>query len=182
LINDILDLSRLDAGQATLHEEALDLAKLLDDAMRMGQPQGGKASLKIIKTFAKNLPPVIVDERRIKQVVINIVSNAVKFTPAGGTVTVTAHAGADGIVMFIRDTGSGMAKQDIPRALERFGQVDSTLARKYEGAGLGLPLAKQLVELHGGTLTLESAVNVGTTVTVTLPASRAVTDKATQAA
>jgi signal transduction histidine kinase len=169
LINDILDLSRLDAGQGSLHEEALDLGKLLEDAMRMVEPQAAKASLKLSKAFARDLPRVCVDERRIKQVVINIVSNSVKFTPAGGTVSVTADASPAGIAICIRDTGIGMAKADIPRAFERFGQVDSTLARKYEGAGLGLPLARELVELHGGTLALESAPGLGTAVTITLP-------------
>jgi signal transduction histidine kinase len=177
LINDILDLSRLDAGQGSLHEEAVDFAKLLDDAMRMVEPQAAKASLKLVKTF-RDLPRIFVDERRIKQVVINIVSNAVKFTPVGGTVSVVAGAGAEGIAICVRDTGIGMAKEDIPQALERFGQVDSTLARKYEGAGLGLPLARELAELHGGSLTLESTPGVGTTVTVTLPASRVVAESA----
>jgi len=174
LINDILDLSRLDAGQGSLHEEALDLGKLLDDAVRMVEPQAAKASLNLTKAFARDLPRVFVDERRIKQVVINIVSNAVKFTPAGGTVSVTADASPAGIAICIRDTGIGMAQADVPRAFERFGQVDSTLARKYEGAGLGLPLARELIELHGGSLMLESAPGFGTTVTITLPARRVV--------
>jgi signal transduction histidine kinase len=176
LINDILDLSRLDAGQMTLHEEAVDLAKLLDDAMRMIESQAGKARLNLRKEYT-GLPRVLVDERRIKQVIINIVGNAVKFTPANGTVSVSAGVGADGIVIAVRDTGIGIAKKDLARTLERFRQVDSTIARKHEGAGLGLPLAKDLIELHGGSLTLDSTLNEGTTVSILLPADRIIGER-----
>jgi signal transduction histidine kinase len=120
------------------------------------------------------LPTMRADPRRLKQALINLLGNAVKFTPAKGTITVSARETGEGVAIAVTDTGIGIAQEDIPRALERFGQVDSRLSRKYEGVGLGLPLAKQFVELHGGTLTLESTLNIGTTMTITLPASRVV--------
>jgi signal transduction histidine kinase len=107
-------------------------------------------------------------------VLINLLSNAIKFTPAQGKVRITARLLNGEVRVVIADTGIGIAEEDIPRALERFGQVDAKLSRKYEGAGLGLPLAKQIVELHGGRLELASAVNVGTSVTLVFPATRIV--------
>jgi len=175
LINDLLDLSRVDAGQLELQEEVIDPQRLLDDALRMVEQQAGKARIQLKKEYADALPRILIDERRIKQVVINIVGNAVKFTPPNGTITVVATVDGTGFKIIIRDTGIGIAKKDIPRALERFRQVDSAIARKHAGAGLGLPVAKELVELHGGFLRLESTLQVGTTVTVHLPLSRLVT-------
>ena len=182
LINDLLDLSRVDAGELELREEIVDPERLLDDALRMVEPQAGKARVQIRKEYADNLPRMLVDERRIKQVIINIVGNAVKFTPVNGTITVSASANGNGLLVVVRDTGIGIAKKDIPRALERFHQVDSAVARKHEGAGLGLPVAKELVELHGGYLRLESTVQVGTTVTISLPAHRVVLPQASKSA
>ncbi len=113
----------------------------------------------------------------MRQVLLNLLSNAVKFTPPGGTVSIFSVIRNGGLDITVDDTGIGMKNKDIPRALERFGQIDSTLARKYEGAGLGLPLAKHLVELHGGALKIESTVGAGTTVTVTLPTERVCLDR-----
>ncbi len=124
--------------------------------------------------IADGLPALKADKRRIKQVLVNLLSNAVKFTPSGGRVNISAQLTGAGLALAVIDSGIGIAPQDIPKALEVFGQVDSSLARKYEGTGLGLPLSKQLMELHGGSLSLESQVNVGTTVTVTLPQERLV--------
>ena len=120
--------------------------------------------------IAPGLPGVHADERRIRQVLLNLLSNAVKFTPQHGTVRLSVTRCEAGVAIAVADTGIGIAPRDIPVALDRFGQIDSRLSRKYEGTGLGLPLSKRLVELHGGTLTIESAVGVGTTVTVILPA------------
>ena len=174
LINDILDLSRIDAGEGALVEEQCDLSELIDQSRRMVAPQAESGGVVLDIAVADDLPPVRVDPRRLKQALINLLGNSVKFTPAGGKISVRVSAQDGGIAIAVADTGIGIAAVDIPRALERFGQVDATLARKYEGAGLGLPLAKQLMEMHGGRLSLESTVNVGTTVTVTLPASRMV--------
>jgi signal transduction histidine kinase len=116
---------------------------------------------------------LVADERKLKQILVNLMSNAVKFTEADGTVTLKAWCRPEsGFVFQVIDTGIGMAPEDIPKALSQFGQIDSDLNRKYEGTGLGLPLAKSLIELHGGYLDLQSAVGKGTTVTVRFPASR----------
>jgi signal transduction histidine kinase len=120
------------------------------------------------------LPLVRADRRRIRQILLNLMSNATKFTHPGGSVHVSARLTSEGMTISVADTGIGIAKEDIPKALERFGQVDSRLARKYQGTGLGLPLAKQLTELHGGRFDLKSAEGVGTTVTFTLPPERVV--------
>jgi len=116
---------------------------------------------------------VTADKRRIKQIVINLVSNALKFTPAGGTVDIAAGLTQAGdLAIAVADSGIGIAPEDLPRVMERFGQVDSPMQRKHEGTGLGLPLSRQLAQLHGGDLVLESAVEQGTTVTLTLPRAR----------
>lgn len=174
LINDVLDLTRLDAGQAELREEAFDLGELVSECLRMVLNQAEKGGTVISADLADDLPALKADRRRIKQVLVNLLSNAVKFTPSGGWVKVCAQVTGAGLVLSVADSGIGIAPEDIPKALEVFGQVDSSLARKYEGTGLGLPLSKQLMELHGGSLSLESQVNVGTTVTVIVPRERLV--------
>ena len=110
----------------------------------------------IEQEIAHDLPILRADERRMRQILLNLLSNAVKFTPRGGTVRLIAFVDEREFVVQVADTGIGMAKEDIPRALERFGQLDSDLNRKYEGTGLGLPLTKKLAELHGGRLEIES--------------------------
>ena len=174
LINDVLDLTRLDAGQAELREEVFGLPELIGESLRMIQSQAQKADIALTTGIADGLPALKADKRRVKQVLVNLLSNAVKFTPTGGQVRISAQLSEMGLTLAVADNGIGIADEDIPKALEVFGQVDSSLARKYEGTGLGLPLSKQLMELHGGTLSLESRVNVGTIVSVTLPRERLV--------
>jgi two-component system cell cycle sensor histidine kinase PleC len=119
------------------------------------------------------------DERKFKQVLLNLLSNAIKFTPAGGSVTVRAWCRSDdGYVIQVADTGIGIAPMDIPKVLTAFGQVDGALSRKFEGTGLGLPLSKSYVEMHGGSFDLQSSVGAGTTVTLRFPAGRIVTEGA----
>lgn len=113
------------------------------------------------------------DERRLRQILLNLLSNSIKFTPNGGVVTICIRS-TPSFIIEVRDTGIGIAPADMARALERFGQVDSRLSRKYEGTGLGLPLAKHLMELHGGSLTLQSQPGVGTTVILAFPISRTI--------
>lgn len=182
LINDVLDLTRLDAGQASLEASPSDLPALIKESLRMVGPQARSAKVALKADLPSLLPALSCDQRRIRQVLLNLLSNAVKFTPEGGCVSVSAALRDDGIAVMVSDNGIGIAQTDIPRAFERFGQVDSTLARKYEGAGLGLPLAKELVELHGGTLTLESKPGEGTKVTVSLPRARLLSEQAVAAA
>ena len=172
LINEILDLSKLEAGHFELHEENVDIAAVIGTSKRLIEAQAEKAKVRLTEAIEDDLPLVRADERRMRQILINILSNAVKFTPEGGLVRVQSAVTDAGLVISVSDTGIGMSPEEIPKALEPFGQIDSTISRKYEGTGLGLPLAKHLVELHGGKLTVESALNVGTTVTIVLPAER----------
>jgi signal transduction histidine kinase len=172
LINDILDIARFDVGHGELKEELLDTAVEIADTMRMMRPQAEKAGVALLVDMAPELPHLRADRRRFRQILLNLLSNALKFTNLGGTVTVRVYRQAEGLVMQVNDTGIGIAPQDFSKALEPFGQVDSSLARKYEGTGLGLPLTRQMVELHGGTLALDSVLGQGTCVTVNLPAWR----------
>ncbi|HVU19413.1 MAG TPA: MHYT domain-containing protein [Rhizomicrobium sp.] len=172
LISDILDISRLEAGKAELHEEAVDVATLVKDCLRMVEHQAAKGGLALSDDVPPGAPRVLADERRMKQVLINLLSNAVKFTQPGGTVHVRVRSTLEGMFISVEDSGIGIAPEDIARAFERFSQIDSTVARYQQGAGLGLPLSRQLMELHGGTLMLQSVVSVGTIATAKLPASR----------
>lgn len=172
LINEILDLSKLEAGHFELHEEDVDIAAVIRTSKRLVEAQAEKSKVRMYDSIEDGLPLIRADDRRMRQILINILSNAVKFTPEGGLVRVESSVKPTGLVISVSDTGIGMAPQEIPKALEPFGQIDSTISRKYEGTGLGLPLAKHLVELHGGTLTVESELNFGTTVTILLPPER----------
>ena len=174
LINDVLDLSKLEAGQMELREEDVDLANVISLSMRFVESQAKKSSINLAQVIDERARYIRGDERRLRQAVVNLLANAVKFTPSGGSVRVVCAYTDTGVLVVVSDTGVGMSRADIPKAMEPFGQVDSRLSRKYEGTGLGLPLAKDLVELHGGTLTVESEVNIGTTVTIALPATRIV--------
>jgi signal transduction histidine kinase len=175
LINDILDLSKLEAGKLELHEAEVALAdtvaqccKLVGDSAREGQ-------VRLIQEIGKGLPSLRADERALKQVLLNLFSNAIKFTPKGGVVTVRAHVQPDGgLGIEVSDTGIGIKVEDVKVALSPFGQIDSKLARQHKGTGLGLPICKSLVELHGGTFALESAPGKGTTVIVTFPTERVI--------
>ncbi|HZS83651.1 MAG TPA: MHYT domain-containing protein [Stellaceae bacterium] len=177
LINDVLDFSKVDAGCLDLQEEEVDVRDVVDAALRMIQGQASAAGIRLASQIASDLPRLRADLRRVRQILLNLLSNAVKFTPDGGEVSVSAFRTAQGVAIAVADTGIGIAAEDIPRALERFGQIENTLSRKYEGTGLGLPLSKRLIELHGGTLKLESEVGVGTTITVSFPAERLVADR-----
>jgi signal transduction histidine kinase len=174
LINNILDISRSDAGLGELKEEVFDLGVKIGDIIGMMRKQAVAGNISLTADLAPDLPRLNGDRRRIRQMLLNLLSNALKFTLPGGAVTVRAFCTADGLVICVTDTGIGIAPDDFSKALEPFGQVDSRLARKYEGTGLGLPLTRQMAELHGGSLTLDSTPGDGTTVTVTLPVWRLV--------
>ncbi len=177
LINDILDFSKLDAGALELDEQTIHLTAIVRESNKMLATQASEAQVSMHEDLDPNLPGLLADPRRVRQIVLNLLANAVKFTPAEGEVRVSTYRTEAGIALAVSDTGIGIAATDIPKALERFGQVDNRLARKYEGTGLGLPLSKRLAELHGGTLELESEVGQGATVTVTFPTYRLVGEK-----
>jgi len=178
LINDMLDMAKLEAGRVELHDEQIDLTSVIQDCIRLIVPQAEHLAVRLSASFDGNLPEIRADDRRIRQILLNLLSNAVKFTPPSGHIQVSGSSVSDGLSIAIRDDGIGMAPEDIPRALEAFGQIDSRLSRRHEGAGLGLPLAKHLAELHGGSLSIESKVGLGTTVTLHLPAERVIAQSA----
>ncbi len=173
VINDILDLAKIEFGKATLYEETFPLDDLVQGCLRLIQDRAVQNGLELTYD-APRIPPILrADERKLKQILINLLSNAVKFTPAGGRIWVTVEEETDGgLALTVADNGIGIAPEDIERALAPFSQVDSSLARKYDGTGLGLPLSKALAELHGGSLQLASQLGSGTRVTVRLPAER----------
>ncbi len=179
LINDVLDLAKLEAGQVELQEDDLDLVELIGTSMHFVEPLARKTNIRLSHVIDEKGRFIRADDRRLRQAVINLLSNAVKFTPGGGNVRVVCARIDAGVSIVVSDTGVGMAPMEIPKAMEPFGQINSKVSRKYEGTGLGLPLAKDLIELHGGTLTVESQVNVGTTVTIVLPESRIIPPPAT---
>ncbi len=175
LINDILDAAKIEAGEMSLTEETVDSHDLVESVRRLIAPRAERAKLRLEVRVADDVPALRVDKTKLKQILINLLSNAVKFTPEGGRVSLDAELADNGEFLFrVGDNGIGIAPDDIARAMAPFGQVDSRLSRKYEGTGLGLPLAKTLTELHGGGFELVSQPDVGTTVTLRLPASRVV--------
>jgi PAS domain S-box-containing protein len=170
VINDILDVSRIEAGRMELEAEPVQLRSVIDASLRLIQQRAYKNGLTLDCDFQDPLPVVCGEARRLKQVMLNLLSNAVKFTPEGGSVTVRVARGQDGgVTVAVVDTGIGMTPEDIPRALTPFVQVDSRLARRFEGTGLGLPLARAFMELHRGGLTITSEAGRGTTVTLRFP-------------
>jgi signal transduction histidine kinase len=175
LINNILDISKLDAEHLELNDEIVDLKTEISNCIETMTPLADKGHVVLSATFEAKLPLLRADKKRLCQILLNLISNAIKFTPENGKVRVSASCCGDGLVMAVADTGIGMAPDEVPKALERFGQIDSRLARKYEGTGLGLPLAKRLTELHGGVLRIESQINAGTMVSVVFPLERVVT-------
>ena len=174
IIGDILDLSKIEAGKVDIQESIVELPRVVATCVRLIDERAKEAGVTLANTIPSDIPTIRGDERKLKQILINLLSNAVKFTPAGGRVTLSAHADAKGVMISVADTGIGIAPADISRALTPFMQVENSLSRRFEGTGLGLPLADSLTRLHGGTLTLASNVGQGTTVTVTLPANRVI--------
>jgi PAS domain S-box-containing protein len=169
LINDILDVAAVESGRMDLHLESVDIADVAASAVRLVQPRAKDKGIVVHVALEDGLPALVADARRLKQVLLNLLTNAVKFTPEYGTVDVNARRDGDTLVVAIADSGIGMSQSDMDTALEKFGRVDSGLVSGTEGTGLGLPLTKTLVESHGGTLHLASAPGRGTTVTVRLP-------------
>ena len=173
IINDILDLAKAEAGKQELQEDRMSVVETVTACVRLMGERATNAGVGLENNVPPDLPDLHADERKVKQVLLNLLSNAVKFTPPGGRIAVDARIDDDGTMQVeVSDTGIGMSVADIPKALAPFGQIDSRLARKYQGTGLGLPLVRALTDLHGATLNIVSAVGQGTTVVVTFPACR----------
>jgi two-component system cell cycle sensor histidine kinase PleC len=177
VINDILDISKIQSGKFTLDAREVGLEEVLQAVLASFNAQALEVGVTLQGQLEPGLPPVKGDADKLRRVFKNVIGNAVKFTPPGGVVTVEARAAPDGgTFVSVRDTGLGMSKEEIIVALTPFAQVDSSRSRWREGAGLGLPIAKALVQLHGGRLEIRSAKSLGTEVIIALPPASAVSD------
>ena len=173
IINDILDLSQIEAGKMQLHEEWISVEPTINSCIAIVKERAERSNLTIKVDLLSEEHKLLVDERKLKQVLINILSNAVKFSRPDGSITVQSLLQWNGRYQIrISDTGIGMNQADVQRVFEPFMQLDSALHRKYEGTGLGLSLTRRLVEMHGGSIMLESEVYVGTTAIIELPEQR----------
>jgi signal transduction histidine kinase len=173
LINDILDLAKIEAGGEVLHESEVCLAEIIADCLRLIAPAADTAGVQMTSKIA-TLPLLLADGRALRQVLLNLLSNALKFTPRGGEVTVFAHRGTDGRIVFgVRDTGVGIAVEDQVKIFEKFGQGRYDIATIDKGTGLGLAIVKGLIEAHGGEIFVASTLGEGSTFTAVLPKFRA---------
>jgi signal transduction histidine kinase len=175
LINDILDLSKLEAGKLELRESLIKIPALVDECIAFVRERAKSSRIQLAYDTPDGLPVLRADERSVKQILLNLLSNALKFTPAEGSVTLRVRMTPSQTINFsVSDSGIGMSSADVEVAFTPFGQVDSDIARKQEGTGLGLPLSRSLARLHGGDLTIQSAPGKGTTATLFFPADRVV--------
>jgi len=173
VINGILDMARSEANRMVLVEEEVEIARAVAFSLGTIEEMAQRAEIDCRSELADDLPRFFGDAAKLRQILINLVSNAVKFTPAGGEVRVSVECDADdGLAFRIADTGIGIPQDKLSTALAPFGQIESGLDRRYEGLGLGLPLAKRLVELHGGTMEIASEPGKGTAVTARFPKER----------
>jgi PAS domain S-box-containing protein len=183
IINDILDLSKIEAGQMNLSDQSVDIDRVVTGCIKVVAERAQRGRITIERNLPEQMPRLWADELRVKQMVNNLLTNAVKFTEPGGRVVIsvrpsyTPNGVQDGIDIVVRDTGIGMDPSEIPVALSPFGQVDQGLARRHEGTGLGLPLVRRMIELHQGQLSLSSARGKGTTATLHFPANRIIANE-----
>ena len=182
LVSDILDISRVEAGTDTLNEEEVRVEAVVRQVLDATAAQAAKAGVSCRLVAPASLPSVFADERKIRQIVTNLVGNAIKFNVPGGTVEVALCRDEGGYCIAVADTGIGIAEHDIPKALARFGQLEDQFSRKYEGLGLGLPIVQALTQQHGGRFAIESTPGRGTKVTITLPPTRCLETQLAQAA
>lgn len=168
MVNDFLDLARLESGRARLAYEPVDVRKVIDDAVAVIQPQSEERGLKLLLDVPSTLPPVMGDEKRIKQVMLNLASNAIKYNLEGGQVRITASADEGVIQIAVEDTGRGIRPEDMDKLFDKFRRIAET-EDSAKGTGLGLPITKQLVEVHGGQIKVTSEWGVGSTFAFTLP-------------
>jgi signal transduction histidine kinase len=173
LIDDVLDMSRIEAGRFELREETVDLATSAAEALTLVRPLAEKVGVRLGADDLSGLAPLQADARAVKQMLVNLLANGVKFTPSGGEVRLAGRLEGSGeLVLTVSDTGVGMSAQEIEDSVLPFVQIDSQLARRTAGSGLGLPITKRLIEMHGGRLQLESMTGKGTKATLVFPAPR----------
>jgi signal transduction histidine kinase len=170
VINDVLDLSKVEAGRLELNRTDVDVDDAIEVALRFFRERSKKAGLTLVAQIEPGLPALYADERVVRQCILNLVSNAIKFTPSGGTIIVSVRSDGDAwIAISVADNGIGIAEADLSKVLAPFGQADNAYTRKHDGTGLGLPLVKSFTELHSGGFEIKSALGVGTTVTIRFP-------------
>jgi signal transduction histidine kinase len=175
LIGNILDISKIEAGRMALDDELIEIADLTKASIALLGQRATHKRITLEADLPEGVPLIRGDELKLRKALINLLSNAIKFTPEGGRVSIRVEPARNGgLVIAVSDTGIGMSPDEITIALEPFGQVDNGLAKLYDGTGIGLPLAKRLVELHGGKLAVESVKDAGTTIRAYLPANRVV--------
>jgi two-component system cell cycle sensor histidine kinase PleC len=173
LINEILDLSRIEAGRYELNEEPVSLAHVVGECGHLLQMRARNRGLTIHELFETEMPRLWADERAVRQICLNLLGNAIKFTPQGGEIWLKAGwTASGGQYISVKDTGPGIPEEEIPIVLASFGQGSNSIKSAEQGAGLGLPIAKNLVDLHGGTFTLKSKLRIGTEVVITFPPER----------
>lgn len=177
LVNDLLDISKIEAGEQEMHYEAVSLNDILGETVAMMQPQANRERVIIRSSFASNLPDVVADPRSVRQIALNLLSNAVRYTAAGGQVIVSTAYSADGaVVMRVRDTGIGMNPAEVEEALKPFKQINSLKRKRGDGTGLGLPLTRAMVEANRAAFAIHSVPGEGTLVEVSFPPTRVLAD------
>ncbi len=170
IIGDILDLSKIEAGEDAIEEEKIDVGEIIDECRQMMSERASKKRLSIRVDIQKEILSLLADRLKVKQILLNLLSNAIKFTPTDGTVKIdVSRIDDNSMLISVQDTGIGIAPQDIKTVIEPFAQVEMTNTRSHEGTGLGLALVKSLTELHGGALTLESELGVGSKFSAAFP-------------
>jgi two-component system cell cycle sensor histidine kinase PleC len=175
LINEILDLSRIEAGRRDLNEQLIHVDYLGDECQSLLRLRAEERGVELMMKFEPDLPPIMADERAVRQIWLNLISNAIKFTPRGGLVALAGMRAADGGLIFaVSDTGPGIPEHELPTIMSSFGQGALAREKAKEGAGLGLPIVQGLMQLHGGSLTIKSKLRIGTQAIFQFPASRIV--------
>jgi cell cycle sensor histidine kinase DivJ len=169
VVNGVLDMSKIDTGNFPIFAEPFSMGALIENCRAMMLLKAESGRIRLEQAIDPSLPDVVADKRACRQILLNLLSNALKFTPAGGKVTAGVRAEDGGIAVFVSDTGVGIAREDLPRLGEAFFQASSAYDRAFEGTGLGLSVVKGLALLHGGCMEIDSVVGRGTTVTVRLP-------------
>jgi PAS domain S-box-containing protein len=178
IINDLLDLAKIEAGKMRIEEDVVALDVIVGQMVRLMREQAEHAGILLGTAIDPALPRLRGDQRALRQILLNLVSNAIKFTPQGGQVTIAARADASGLALRVRDTGVGIAPEDLARLMQPFAQIEPVEVRRHHGTGLGLALVRAMAELHGGSVTIASEPGCGTEVTVRLPASRVIASDA----